>query len=58
MNDVGCHGLLLEPLSSKESRVFLTEVMDEVYGNAYSFTPGVRALEMLFQERMLSPVEA
>ena len=55
MDVMGC---FLEPLSPKEIGIFLTEVMDEVYGNADSFIPGVRALETLFQERMLSPVEA
>jgi hypothetical protein len=48
----------LEPLSPKEIGAFLTEGMDEVFGNGDSFIPGVRALEMLFQEPMLSPVEA
>jgi adenine-specific DNA-methyltransferase len=48
----------LEPLSPKEIGVFLTEGMDEVYVNGDSFIPGARVLEMLFQERMLAPVEA
>jgi len=51
-------GRFLELLSPKEFRVILPEVMDAVCGNGDSFIPGVRELEMLFQERMLSPVEA
>jgi len=46
------------PVSSKEIGVFLIGGVGEVYGNGDSFIPGARALAMLFQKRMLAPVEA